>query len=158
MIPGAPQKFAVLTKAEMLHGMQIYAGARTVRELPRPNDRDYPYLKMRGMQIQLEKAWMEGTAKEEGIVARPEEIAEMVRRVKGNGNLRELFGQPLYTRADLREAVKLLVLRQKLAKRIGRVYAKVWPSRTYCAPGFVVEGCAQWDPADHPGKRVHFVN
>jgi hypothetical protein len=158
VIEGAPGGFATLTKAEFLHGMQVYGGARSMRELPKPGDRGYPYLKMRGLQTQFEIAWVEGTAVEEGVKAVPKEVAAIFRKVKRvKGGLHEFFAGINYNHEDLREAMRLLVLRPKIYKKIGRVHSKGWPSRTFCAPGYIVEGCAQWDPADHPGKRVHFV-
>jgi hypothetical protein len=164
VVSHVPEPLGRITQAEFQRALAQAAAGKGRRIAPRPGARDYEPLAREALGLQLERIWIQGHAAEVGVTATEREVSRLLAKIKresfkNGAEYRRFVREFHYTRADIRERVKVQLLAAELQHRFERksqreirefinVFTQRWRARTVCAPDHAIDHCSNGPPLE----------
>jgi hypothetical protein len=171
LVEDAPGDSGQISEAEFEKAFRRAALLAGEAKLPRPGSEGYAELTRSALSPLIHEAWLRGEAKERGISVTPPEAALALKQEKqktfsSTAEYQRFLHQSHYSQADARRLAGLQLLSQRIEAQIAAAsepakatedleafaedYEAKWSQRTFCASGYLTEGCSEFKGTGHP--------
>jgi hypothetical protein len=169
LVTHVPAPLGEVTESEFDHALEQTVAASGLKKGPAPGSEKYGEMRESALTSVIEAIWIQGQAKEMGIVATPARIsAELEHLKKANfkseAEYQDFLDTSHYTGEDVTERVRAQILSTRIQEKVAAEAPKKdpgqksftkfltdfhrrWKSRTVCAPDLVVEQCSNGAPS-----------
>ncbi|HEU4944913.1 MAG TPA: peptidyl-prolyl cis-trans isomerase [Solirubrobacterales bacterium] len=123
VIEDAPDDLGTVTKDEFQHALDQAAAQAKVKPTPAPGDKKYDELKETALGEIFDAIWIRGQAEEMGIAATPKEVADELKKLKGQAfktekQYEEFLEEASYTQADVDQRVEIQLLSEQIQTQV----------------------------------------
>ncbi len=123
VVEDAPEGLGTVSKDEFQHALDQAAAQKKISPVPKPGDKQYEELKEAALGEVLDAIWIQGEAEEMGISVTEKEIADELKKLKGQAfktekQYQEFLKEANFTEEDVDQRVKTQLLSEKIQTQV----------------------------------------
>jgi hypothetical protein len=164
LVAHVPASLGEVTESEFDHAFEQTVAASGLKKTPAAGSAKYGQMRESALGNAIEMIWVQGQAKEMGIVITPAQVSAELEHLKkskfkSDAEYRDFLDSSHYTGEDVTERIEVQILSQRIQEKVAAEAPKKdpgqksftkfltdfhhrWKSRTVCAPDLVVEQCS----------------
>ena len=164
LVTYVPASLGEVTESEFEHAFEQTVAASGLKKAPAPGSVKYGQMRESALGNAIEMIWVQGQAKEMGLVATPAQVSAELEHLKetkfnSDAEYQDFLDNAHYTGDDVTERIEVQILSNRIQEKVAAEAPKKdpgqksftkfltdfhhrWKFRTVCAPDLVVEQCS----------------